>query len=248
MTYGNQGVAKLGVKKSEHGIVYMGKREPPLGHGESPERGEAGMVPTAIRVDPDYTGARLHPMSRINYAKVYTIEHNVKVRSVGTVGPTFLGPLVNQFENVWAAGVRDGAGPPLPPQNAALSLQPRQVTRGQAHVPAGNIPPETWNNPRTFLAATMAAGYSREAAIQAYAALRAGTASRAVRSGQHAPSDGEEVDEGDEDEDEDEDEDDDDGDEEDEDDDDDDDEEDDEEEEEEEEEYEKQVQRRKLHP
>lgn len=43
------------------------------------------MFDTAIRVDPAHAGERLMPMSRINYGKVYTIEHFMRVRAFGVV-------------------------------------------------------------------------------------------------------------------------------------------------------------------
>lgn len=43
--------------------------------------------PLAIDMNLGYT---LDPASRINFAKVFTVEHNVKVMSVGRVAPSSL--------------------------------------------------------------------------------------------------------------------------------------------------------------
>jgi hypothetical protein len=45
---------------------------------------ETGMTKKPIRVNP-VTAQRLDPLSRINFAKVYTVEHNVRVMPVGQV-------------------------------------------------------------------------------------------------------------------------------------------------------------------
>ena len=43
------------------------------------------IVKNAIAVKPAAKDQKLHPMSRINFDKIYTIEHNVKVMNVGKV-------------------------------------------------------------------------------------------------------------------------------------------------------------------
>ena len=44
------------------------------------------MVKEPLEVEPhDKTNSRLDPMSRINFGKVYTVEHNVKVSPVGRI-------------------------------------------------------------------------------------------------------------------------------------------------------------------
>lgn len=58
---------------------------PPLLQGEF-------LSKTALRVQPDPTRDRevkrewLHYTSRVNFSKIYTVEHNVKVMGIGTVG------------------------------------------------------------------------------------------------------------------------------------------------------------------
>lgn len=102
MTYGDQGVAKAHVKKSDCAIIYIGKTPPKPRDNERAFRpGEAPMRPNPIRVDPDERGTILSAMSRINFGKVSTIEHNVKVKSFGMVNRDSMRDLLYQFREVW---------------------------------------------------------------------------------------------------------------------------------------------------
>jgi hypothetical protein len=100
-TYGGHGVAKRGVKKSDHAIIYTGKTEPRIRTDELPKPGEAGMQPTPIRVDPDNPTEQLDPMSRIHLGAVTTVQHNIKVKAFGLVNPASADALQCQFRNVW---------------------------------------------------------------------------------------------------------------------------------------------------
>ena len=101
VSYGNRGVGKPGVKKSEHSIVYTGKAPPQQLPTEAPKRGEEGMRPLAVRIDVDDLSEKLEIASRLDYGKVYTIQHNIKVKSFGKVHPKSMNALVHQFGNVW---------------------------------------------------------------------------------------------------------------------------------------------------
>jgi hypothetical protein len=100
-TYGGKGVGKNGVVKSEHGIIYTGKEVPRLDPNELPRRNEEGVRPVPIRVDPDSALDRLDAKSRINFAAVHTIHHNIKVKSLGIVNAASLTVLQQHFQNVW---------------------------------------------------------------------------------------------------------------------------------------------------
>jgi hypothetical protein len=54
----------------------------------------------SIRVRPQKQGAKMDPMSRINFAKIYTIEHNVKVMDFGDVHEDSIHVLEEQWK--WA--------------------------------------------------------------------------------------------------------------------------------------------------
>lgn len=101
LTYQEQGVAKRGVRKSEHSIIYTSKTPPPPRPNELPQRGEDGMQPDAIRVNADNPADKLSDISRLDYGKTYTIHHNLKVKNVGVVNPNSRDDFLRQFNNVW---------------------------------------------------------------------------------------------------------------------------------------------------
>lgn len=84
-TYGGRGVAKRGMKKSEHVVVYSENQLPAEDPGERPERGEAAMRRETVRILTDRPTESLDPMSRLDLARAYTIQHNIKARSFGMV-------------------------------------------------------------------------------------------------------------------------------------------------------------------
>lgn len=47
-----------------------------------------------IAVDPASQDQTLDPLSRVNFAKMYTVEHNVKVMSIGTVTKRSMGSFI----------------------------------------------------------------------------------------------------------------------------------------------------------
>ncbi|ESZ94921.1 hypothetical protein SBOR_4713 [Sclerotinia borealis F-4128] len=77
MTYGLQGTNKKGVHAKHHAIIYTD--QPTMIQGEK----EKGLRKQPIKVIPDASRERLQAASRLNYAKVYTVEHNVKVWFIG---------------------------------------------------------------------------------------------------------------------------------------------------------------------
>lgn len=84
ISYGSRGVAKPGIKKSDHAIIYTGNEPAPM-EGETP-----GLKSEAIKVQPAGLGERLKDESRIDFGKVYTIEHDIKTRPFGKVDPAFM--------------------------------------------------------------------------------------------------------------------------------------------------------------
>jgi hypothetical protein len=104
-TYGGQGVSKPGVTKSDHAIIYTGRREPQHLPKEEPERGERPMQPVSILVDPDSSKNVLDPLSRIDFRAVHTIQYNIKAKALGQVNRRSLEDLENQFRNVLALSV-----------------------------------------------------------------------------------------------------------------------------------------------
>ncbi|KAL2863408.1 uncharacterized protein BJX67DRAFT_384725 [Aspergillus lucknowensis] len=78
-TYGGRGVAKAGVDPSKHSIVYMSHTRPE----SKPD--EPLMVKEPLEVKPDSLDKSLDPQSRLNFGKIYTVEHNVKVLPIGQI-------------------------------------------------------------------------------------------------------------------------------------------------------------------
>jgi hypothetical protein len=76
MTYSGQGVNKSGVHAKHHAIIYSGKKPIAL-KGEK----DKGLRMRSIKVTPDNPRHKLDDASRLNYAKCYTVEYNVKVVS-----------------------------------------------------------------------------------------------------------------------------------------------------------------------
>ncbi|KAH8908879.1 hypothetical protein BR93DRAFT_510170 [Coniochaeta sp. PMI_546] len=87
LTYIRQGCKKKGAKPAKHGIIHeFGTKPRPL-EGEPP----LGFKP--IRLEIKAAGERLARESRVNYSKLVTVEHNVKVFFIGNIQP-------DDFDNV----------------------------------------------------------------------------------------------------------------------------------------------------
>jgi hypothetical protein len=78
----------------EHGVVYTGPYPP------RPVANEGKMLTIPIRIDPSEKFGTLHPASRVDYAKTYNIEHNVKVRPFGMVNSQSMNPLIRQWAQI----------------------------------------------------------------------------------------------------------------------------------------------------
>lgn len=78
-TYSSQGVTNNGFHAAHHTIVYSTKR-PHYIHGER----EKGLTKKPIKINCT-AHHNLHERSRLNYAKSYTVEHNVKVCFIGKI-------------------------------------------------------------------------------------------------------------------------------------------------------------------
>ncbi|TKA75900.1 hypothetical protein B0A55_07211 [Friedmanniomyces simplex] len=101
VTYGEKGVAKMGINKSEHAIIYTGRQPPEPRADELPNRTELGMRSRPIRLVPDQPTDKLDSMSRIDFGKAHTIQHNIKVKPLGMVHPSSMDALTSQFFAVW---------------------------------------------------------------------------------------------------------------------------------------------------
>lgn len=96
MTYGGKATTKPGVHAEHHAIIFTGKDDdvPPLHYNEE-------QLPNPpIRMDAKIAKEKLDPMSRINYAKPYTVEHNVKVLFIGSVNKKYMKRLENGYNSI----------------------------------------------------------------------------------------------------------------------------------------------------
>jgi len=91
LTYGGQGTRKKGVHAEDHAVIYTGQA-PIFKDGEQISKRSIRMVPKSSR-------HKLDPASRINYAKVYTVEHNVKVYFVGEIAEKHEQQVVTDYNN-----------------------------------------------------------------------------------------------------------------------------------------------------
>ncbi|KAK4151172.1 hypothetical protein C8A00DRAFT_36178 [Chaetomidium leptoderma] len=94
LTYEHKGCKKRGVKPLKHGIIYQAGRKPRM----LEEEPELGFQPVQVRLHE--RAERLDKESRVNYAKLTTIEHNFRVHFIGTVEP-------NDFQNIVVPAVDD---------------------------------------------------------------------------------------------------------------------------------------------
>jgi hypothetical protein len=64
--------------------------------------GEETLLKSAIRIDPKTPRDKLDPLSRLNYAKIYTVEYNVKVCFVGNIHENSVKYFVRDFNHTHA--------------------------------------------------------------------------------------------------------------------------------------------------
>ncbi|KAI0889582.1 uncharacterized protein GGS22DRAFT_148648 [Annulohypoxylon maeteangense] len=105
LTYERRGCTKTGVNPKTHGIVYSvsgnpGEREPRLLKGEP----ELGFPP--IKVDGYKDDEPLPKESRVNYAKLITIEHNVKVFFIGFIPKLDFDKVIRATNECWVNNMR----------------------------------------------------------------------------------------------------------------------------------------------
>jgi len=92
-TYNRQGTLKRGLRAEHHGQIYTSRNPPDL------LPGEPALVKQSIRMVPRNQREELHEASRINYAKIYTVEHNVKCHFVGKIHEDDHNILFEEYNN-----------------------------------------------------------------------------------------------------------------------------------------------------
>lgn len=80
----------------EHAIIYTGDRPP------KPIEGEEAPPNRPIQVVSKTHRDKLDKASRVNYAKIYTVEHNVKVQFIGRIAESDRFRFNADFDATWA--------------------------------------------------------------------------------------------------------------------------------------------------
>ena len=93
-THGGRATTKKGLNQEEHTIVYTGSEVP------SKIKGETKLRKDAINIIPVNPAEKLDALSRVNLAKTFPVEHNVKVKEVGKVHPAHLKKLIGYWKNL----------------------------------------------------------------------------------------------------------------------------------------------------
>lgn len=96
-TYGKKGCKKSGVKAEQHGIVTESSNRNPL-----PLRDEPKLGFPPVRVHISEQGERISKESRVNYSKLTTVEHNVKVLFIGRVISSDWDTVTEAVNTSWA--------------------------------------------------------------------------------------------------------------------------------------------------
>lgn len=78
-TYGGRGVAKRSVDPDTHAVLYLRGTQPAQGSDEP------RMIKQPLEVVVESRDETMNPMSRLNFGKIYTVDHDVKVLPVGRV-------------------------------------------------------------------------------------------------------------------------------------------------------------------
>ncbi len=93
-TYGGRGATKRGIRVGDHAIIYTGDEIPDI------LAGEEGLTKDALQVIEGSPENLLDPLSRVNFGKVYTVEHNVKVKNVGLVASGSMAKLKGYYKQI----------------------------------------------------------------------------------------------------------------------------------------------------
>jgi len=113
-----QATTKRGVKAEDHAIIWTrehARDQPPK---EIPREAKLPLRP--VEVLPRTPRDKLEKESRLNYAKIYTIEHNVKVVFIGDVAISSQHNFVADHDATWARRSAP-AQPAYPPTSLSSS-------------------------------------------------------------------------------------------------------------------------------
>ncbi|KAJ3554355.1 hypothetical protein NPX13_g10635 [Xylaria arbuscula] len=96
LTYDRRGCGKRGVRPSKHGIIHAAGQKPKLLRNEP----ELGFEPVPLEIYAE--GEMLARESRVNYSKLVTIEHNVKVFFIGRIPYPYFESVSRAVDKCWS--------------------------------------------------------------------------------------------------------------------------------------------------
>lgn len=116
-------------------MVYSSDRQPAFRDGEKTE-----LLQPEIKIKVSSRKHNLDEDSRLNYAKLYTVEHNVRVCFIGEVDRRYMGRLVDTYNSInppidydstyqnhgvssTSSGAQLRAGPLRPPKQKGIRLK-----------------------------------------------------------------------------------------------------------------------------
>ncbi|OHE97419.1 hypothetical protein CORC01_07324 [Colletotrichum orchidophilum] len=99
LTYQGKACNKKGVKAHKHGMIYSHKPHRPLR-----DEPKLGFPPVRVRITLE--GEKLAKESRVNYSKLVTVEHNVKVLFIGYIGPGDFEYVEDAVDDCWEKKTR----------------------------------------------------------------------------------------------------------------------------------------------
>ncbi|KUJ07131.1 uncharacterized protein LY89DRAFT_368817 [Mollisia scopiformis] len=154
-TYSRQGVTKNGVHAGDHTIAYSGGK-PVYFKGEKAK----GLTKKPLKIVAKNPRHKLADTSRLNYAKTYTVEYNVKVWFIGNVHKDSMWHLITDFNQVHPPLGTQGLSEPSPYQDGETSYadggMEEQPTTYVAPIPTYGAGKSTWatsshvNDPQTW--------------------------------------------------------------------------------------------------
>lgn len=100
LTYQGRGTNKPGIYREGHAAIFHSDGKPKFAPGE-----DLDIEPISVQMKSPQE--KLDPMTRLNFNKVYTIEHNVKILIIGWIHPADM----ERFKAAWAKSIL-GSTPP----------------------------------------------------------------------------------------------------------------------------------------
>jgi hypothetical protein len=95
LTYNHKGTLMPEINSYDHAIIYSGETAP------TPLPGEPKFLKSPIQIILKSPHNKLEKESRVNYAKIYTVEHNVKVKFIGHIAPSSEKIFMSDFDATW---------------------------------------------------------------------------------------------------------------------------------------------------